>query len=772
MTLPAPSNDRVLNIYLTLTRYPILAPRIRARMRDELFGRGIIQPEAFEKDVRAQALESQKREGLLDPFAEESFEIWEARCERIRDSLTDFYFAYNLPYEEFEALVSETVGDQGQPFNMVSFNPELAPQEMLFEQAEMIERLPTEKSKHLLARLEEIKVVLIRTMISDHLAYINIARKWFTVDDLKDIYHRKIGYGKIGGKSAGMMLAYRIIQEVAPPPVRAAFQIPVSYFLASDVFYTFMSVNGLSHWGDQKYKSEAQILAEYPIIQSEFVNGTFPRDILERLRMILDEAGHQPLIVRSSSLLEDNLGTSFAGKYDSFFCPNQGTPEENLAALTNAIARVYASGLNPDALLYRHLKGLINYDERVAVLIQFVQGEQYGRYFLPHGSGVAFSRNLYRWSPQIRREDGFLRLVWGIGTRAVERLGNDHARLVALSHPLLHPAAASNIIRRYSQQYVDLIDTQDNEFKSLPIADVINPRYPPLRFIAQVDEGDYLTAIRTSMVDVDKLVVTFDELLRRTPFAETMRIALKVLEEQYHFPVDTEFTVQVLDPDTTHPTIKISLLQCRTQSRISDDEQARIPEDLPQHDIVLSTRRMIPHGVIREIRYVLFVTPEGYFNIPSEAGRTKLEHAIGQLNVALKGECFVCVGPGRWGTSTPDLGVHVTYGEIYNTRALIELSGQSVGSAPEPSFGTHFFQDMMEARIYPLAVYLDDADVIFERALFYATPNHVTDWISLDEALLDSLRLIDVTDYRPGHYLSIIMDDNESRAVGFLEKDE
>ncbi len=769
MGLPTPSSDRVLNIYLALTRYPILASRIRGRMRAQLFGRGIIQPDTFEIEVREKAIESQVREGLHDPFAEESFEIWEARCERIRDSLTDFYFAYNLPYEDFEAIVGETVGEQGQPLNLVSFNPELAPQDMLFEQAEMIERLPSEKRKHLEARLEEIKVVLIRTMISDHLPYINIARKWFTVDDLKDIHRRKIGYGKIGGKSAGMMLAYRIIQDVAPPAVKTAFQIPVSYFLASDVIYTYMAANGLIHWTDQKYKSEAQILAEYPTIQNEFVNGKFPRDILERLRTILDEAGHQPLIVRSSSLLEDNLGTSFAGKYDSFFCPNQGTPEENLTALTEAIARVYASGLNPDALLYRHLKGLIDYDERIAVLIQFVQGEQYGHYFLPHGSGVGFSRNLYRWSPQIRREDGFVRLVWGMGTRAVERVGNDHARLIALSHPLLHPTAVSKMIRRYSQQFVDLIDLEENVFKTLPVEDVLNPRYAPLRYIAQTDEGDYLTAIRSSMVDVNQLVVTFDELLRRTPFAEYMRTALKLLEEHYHFPVDTEFTVQVVNPDTAQPSIKISLLQCRTQSRISDEEEAHVPEELAEKNIILSTSRMIPQGAVKDIHYVLFVTPEGYFNIPSQAGRTKLERAIGQLNSALKDKTFICVGPGRWGTSTPDLGIHVTYGDVYNTRALIELSGQSVGISPEPSFGTHFFQDLMEARIYPLAVFLDDPDVVFERDFFYSTPNRVGDWISLDKALLESLRLIAVEDYRAGHHLCLIMDNDQSRAVAFLE---
>ncbi len=203
---------------------------------------------------------------------------------------------------------------------------------------------------------------------------------------------------------------------------------------------------------------------EYPKIVRDFIKGEFPPDILLRLQEILETVGRQPLIVRSSSLLEDNFGTSFAGKYDSFFCPNQDKPSANLARLTEAIARVYASCFNPNALLYRHHKGLVDYDERIAVLLQVVAGEQVGRYFLPQAAGVAFSRNLYRWSPQIRREDGFLRLVWGLGTRAVEAPGDDHPRLVALSHPLLHPSDSAEKIRQHSQQFVDLIDLQANTF--------------------------------------------------------------------------------------------------------------------------------------------------------------------------------------------------------------------------------------------------------------------------------------------------------------------
>ena len=198
-------------------------------------------------------------------------------------------------------------------------------------------------------------------------------------------------------------------------------------------------INNLVHWNDQKYKNEDEMRANTRI-SCRISNGEFSPEFWKSCRRLLERLGNQPLIVRSSSLLEDNFGTSFAGKYESIFLPNQGSHTENLHALTQAIARVYASTLNPNALLYRRSRGLQDYDERMAILIQVVQGERFGRYYLPHAAGVAFSRNLYRWSPQIRREDGFVRLVWGLGTRAVDRVGNDYPRLIALSHPTLRPS--------------------------------------------------------------------------------------------------------------------------------------------------------------------------------------------------------------------------------------------------------------------------------------------------------------------------------------------
>ena len=723
-------------------------------MRHELFTRGIISQDEFETEAREKAIESQIREGLQNPYGEESSEVWERRMSRIRNSLTDFYFAYNLPFADFEHIIRETLTERGKvELDFVWFNPELAPQDMLFEQAELIAHMPEEERAKYRPRLQEIKVVLIRTMVSDHLKYIKIARKWFKVEDLVEIRNRKIGSGKVGGKAAGMLLAQRILKETAPPELRDSFKIPESFFLGSDVFYNFMSLNGLMNWNDQKYKSEEQIRADYPMVCAEFSKGQFPPEILKRLKELVKNAGKNPLIVRSSSLLEDNFGTSFAGKYESIFCPNQGSLEENLFALTNAIARVYASSVNPDALLYRHQNSLADYDERIAILIQYVEGEQFGRYYLPHGAGVAFSRNLYRWSPQIRQEDGFLRLVWGLGTRAVDQVADDYPRLVALSHPQLHPTADVSSIRRYSQQSLDVIDLEANEFRTVPAQEIINTRYPPLRYIVQVEQDGYLGAMRSNMVEPEKLVITYEGLLARTPFPARMREALELLETHYDSPVDTEFTVEVLEPNTQKPDVRISLLQCRPQSHIQESRPVKLPRELLEKDIIFSTQRMVPQGMVEGIRYVLFVSPEGYFSISTQAERTKLIRAIGQLNAALKGETFIAVGPGRWGTSTPDLGVHVAYGDIYNARSLVELSGESVGTSPEPSFGTHFFQDLMEAHIYPLAVFLDDKDILFNHDFFYKTPNKVLKFISIDKRLTRTLRLLAVNRFpsQPPH---------------------
>jgi len=476
------------------------------------------------------------------------------------------------------------------------------------------------------------------------------------------------------------------------------------------------------------------------------------------------------MIVRSSSQLEDNFGTSFAGKYDSVFLPNQSSLEQNLKDLTKALATIYASTLNPNALLYRRARGLQDYDERMAILIQEVQGQCFGKYYFPHGAGVAFSRNTYRWTPQIKAEDGFVRLVWGLGTRAVDRVGNDYPRVIALSHPLLRPSTIPKLIRRYSQQFVDVIDLEENVFKSLPIHDVLSPDYKPLRYIAQLDQGGDFQPIRSRVIDGDpkNLVVTFDEFLKRTEFAETMRDMLTSLERAYRLPVDVEFTIAIEEYQLGKPEICISVVQCRPQAQLMASAEVKIPKKIPEEDIIFDTHFVVPHGEIQHVSYVIYVPHETYFSLQTNADRFKLARAIGRLNKALEGEVFICIGPGRWGSSNADLGVPIDYGDIYNARALIELAGEHFGLPPEPSLGTHFFQDLMESQIYPLAIPLDEGQNMINEEFFENSPNKIDDFIELEADIKDALRLIQVSDFRSDHQIRILMNDDESRAIGYL----
>lgn len=769
------STDRLMSITLAIGHYPILSDRIRHKMREELFRRNIITQVDFESEVREKAIQSQQREGVNNPVGEEPADIWEKRTTRVRDQLTDLLFSQHFSYDLFQEIVTRVLVERGVNTNKhtIDFNPELAPQELVFEHAWSILRLPAEEQKQYYHHLEESIVVLIRTMISDQLPYINIAKRWFTIQDLSEIRKRKIGTGRIGGKAAGMLLAHRILENELDDDLKPLLAKPEYFFIGSNEQYSFITMNRFERWNDQKYKSEEQMREDYPKIVDEFLKGNFPTDILEKLEDLLQNIGDSPLIVRSSSLLEDSFGTSFAGKYDSFFLPNQGSYEENLLALTEAITRVWASTLNPNALLYRRKKGLQDYDERMAILIMKVEGERFGNYYMPDAAGVAFSRNLYRWAPQIRREDGFVRIVWGLGTRAVDRVGNDYPRLIALSHPLLRPMPDFETIERCSQKYVDLIDIEKNKFETLPIHDVIDSDYVPLKYIAQLREDGYFAPMHSRLMEKDRqrIVLTFDELLRRTNLSTSMRKILQKLEKNYNAPVDLEFTMNISEKEVGKPTIQYTILQCRPQSHLSDSVDSQVPSDLQDKDILFSTYFMVPQGTVQNVQYALFVPPEEYYKL-DETSRFKLARSIGQLNAAIEEKNYVLIGPGRWGSTNTDLGVPVAYSDIFNTAALIELSGKDIGAAPEPSLGTHFFQDLLEAQIYPLAILVDDPENAFQKAFFYHAPNRIGDFITVDEETKNYLRLLAISDYRKDNHLKIIMDEEKSYAVGFVEANQ
>ncbi len=775
-TYPLPrSITPAIDIYIRLAQYPVLADKIRMRMRQELFRRGITDEITFEAQVREKAIESQRRERLKDPFGQEETHIWQKRKARVRDFQTDALFANNLGSALLDQLISEVLLSQPAPSLSpgLTFNPEIAPWEVLFRQGEIYEQLPGEEYERDRHHLEEIKVVLIKRLISDQLPYIGVAKNIFSIHDLRYIYERRIGSGKIGGKAAGLMLAWRILQQNLGDgnDIHTHIGIPQSYFIGTEVIYEFRLMNGLDQYMNQKYRSLAEIREEYPKIVDAHLAGRFPPAVVNQLRAVLADLGDSPLIVRSSSLLEDNFGYAFAGKYNSYFCPNQGTEEENLEALLNAVRRVFASTLNPDAILYRQRHGLIDYDERMAVLIQRTAGRPYGHYYFPVLAGVAFSQNPFRWNSKIRREDGFLRLVWGFGTRAVDRVSNDYPRLIALSHPQLRPETSAKAIRQYSQWYVDVIDVDDNAFKTVHILDILDEKYPYLRYIASIMREDYMQEIfsAASMQPDDVIVLTFNGLTKDRAFINLMRTALQRLESTYQRPVDVEFVVDIL-PGYPNTEYRLHVLQCRPLSQRADDREVKIPKNIPPDSILFTSHRLVPDGRAEGVRYIVYVDPMAYYDLHDATTKHELARAIGRLNKRLGEESFILMGPGRWGSVNIDLGVHVTYADIFNTKVLIEMSVAHDGLIPELSYGTHFFQDLVEAGIHSLALHLgEDSDsCTFNWNFFEDAPNHLFEVLPEDAPLGRYLKIIDLSRLPGNPRLNVLMNGARDEAVGYL----
>lgn len=775
-TLPLPrSITPAIDIYIRLAQFPVLADTIRMRMRQELFSRGIIDEITFEAQVREKAIESQRRERLTDPYGQEEAHNWQKRKARVRDFQTDALFADNLGGVLLDQIIQEVLQNQPSPSvsSGLNFNPEISPWEVLFRQGEIYEELPEEEYERGQHHLEEIKVVLIKRLISDQLPYIGVAKHVFKISDLRYIYDRRIGSGKIGGKAAGLMLAWRILQQRHEDgnDIHARIGIPQSYFIGTEVIYEFRLMNGLDHFMNQKYRTLAEIRQEYPRIVEAHLAGNFPPTVVNQLRAVLADIGDSPLIVRSSSLLEDNFGYAFAGKYNSYFCPNQGTEEENLKALLDAVRRVFASTLNPDAILYRQKHGLIDYDERMAILIQKAVGKPYRNYYLPVLAGVAFSQNPFRWNNQIRREDGFLRLVWGLGTRAVDRVSNDYPRLIALSHPQLRPETTTKAIRQYSQWYIDVIDVADNSFKTLHVLDILDEKYPYLRYIASVNRDEYLQEIfsTAALQRDDEFILTFNGLTKDRRFVNLMRTALQRLEAAYERPVDVEFAVDIL-PGYPQTEYRLHVLQCRPLSQRAEDRAVTIPRNIPPERILFTSNRLVPDGRAEGIRYIIHIDPQAYYDLHNTTIKHELARAIGRLNKKLENESFILMGPGRWGSVNLDLGVHVTYGDIFNTKVLVEIAVAHNGHTPELSYGTHFFQDLVEAGIHSLALHLgagpDSAN--FKWEFFNNAANSLAELLPEDAGLSRYLKVIDL-DRLPGQpRLNVLMNGANEEAVGFL----
>ena len=615
-----------------------------------------------------------------------------------------------------------------------------------------------------------IEVSLIRRFFSDQLDFIKVAKNYIEVSDfyrlLKRVVYATESHGKLGGKSAGVYLASQILKKSEKhPDLLGNVKTPRTWYVSSDMLLQFMRYNNFDEVVEQKYKDIDQVRLEYPYIVRTFKNSHFPMEIVQGLSLALDDFGDCPLIVRSSSLLEDRLGASFSGKYKSLFIANRGTKAEKLEALTDAIAEVYASTFGPDPIEYRAERGLLDFGEEMGIMIQEVVGSRIGKYFFPTFAGVAFSRNEFRWSPRIKREDGLIRMVPGLGTRAVDRLSSDYPILVAPGQPNLRVNVSINEIVQYSPKEIDVIDLDTNSLETLTLEKIlreVGDEIPGVEHIVSTFDGDHvrrLSGLNTNF-DEGKYVVTFDGLMSQTKFIEQVHAMLEVLESELGTPVDIEFASDGKD---------FYLLQCRPQCYAPDALPAPIPKDIPDEDVLFSANKYISNGTVEGITHIVYVDPIKYGQISEHSEMLAVGRAVGRLNKLLPKRQFILMGPGRWGSKGDiKLGVSVTYSDINNSVVLMEIARQKGDYLPDLSFGTHFFQDLVETNVRYLPLYPDDDGVVFNERFFTSSPNILLEVLPEYAHLSDVLRLIDVSKSSGGKVLRILMNADLDEAVGIL----
>jgi hypothetical protein len=289
-----------------------------------------------------------------------------------------------------------------------------------------------------------------------------------------------------------------------------------------------------------------------------------------------------------------------------------------------------------------------------------------------------------------------------------------------------------------------------------------------------VDKKDYIQPLFSDvrLLEPHELVLTFDGLLKKTNFVAQMKAVLKRLEREYNCPVDIEFTADVITNGSPSPRALIHLLQCRPTVSLETGQRIRLPTNVVDADKVFSAHRLIPQGIVSQVRYLVYVHPEKYSQLAKPTIKLELARVIGRLNKRLEGETFILMGPGRWGSSNIDLGVPVGYADINNARVLVEVASPRGQGVPDVSYGTHFFQDLVEAHIYALPLFLGDRETIFNRTFMLDSPNALTDLLPGDGAYAAYIQVIDVPAVAEGRYLEIVMDEEHGEALAYLKEYE
>ncbi|HMA95396.1 MAG TPA: PEP/pyruvate-binding domain-containing protein, partial [Polyangiaceae bacterium] len=468
------------------------------------------------------------------------------------------------------------------------------------------------------------------------------------------------------------------------------------------------------------------------LVRERMLAGDFAPEIVARFREMLDYFGQSPIIVRSSSLLEDAYGNAFSGKYESVFCANQGPPERRLEEFLSAVRTVYASTMQEEALRYRAHFGILDRDEQMALLVQRVSGSYHGQWYFPDMGGVGYSFNPFVWSSDIDPCAGMMRLVFGLGTRAVDRHDDDYTRIVALNAPSRRPDTCQGDARRYSQRNVDLLDLAGNGLSTQRFEEVVQ-RAPELALgiFASTDQALSQYVRERGLKGVFTRVITFDGLLSETRFVEDMRSMLSTLERAYEHPVDIEFAVNFVSAGE----YRIHLLQCRPFQVRGDMRRIHMPEGTSAERTLFETSGpVIGNSMATGVDALIYIVPRAYGRLPIAARYTvaRLVGRVARSKLPARRDkpVLLLLGPGRWATTTPALGVPVSFSEISDASVVCEIAEMHEDLIPDISLGTHFFNDLVEMDMLYLAIRPNDAKSRVNEDVVFRVPNALSSLVA------------------------------------------
>ena len=567
-----------------------------------------------------------------------------------------------------------------------------------------------------------------------------MVKKHFTPEDYFTVRDHMIGTGMIGGKACGMLLARAIIRN-SEPDIDDVLEPHDSFYVGSDVYYTYIVDNDF--WDMRiKQRTEDGYFALADKFAEQLMNGHFSADMREQFMRIIEYYGQDPYIVRSSSILEDGFGNAFAGKYESVFCANRGTPEERLEEFERAVKTVYASTMSLSALDYRKRRGLDKRDEQMALLIQRVSGSYYSSYYMPCAAGVGYSYSPYSFLKSSDQSAGMLRLVMGLGTSAVDRTEGSYPRLVSLDMPEKTVYSTYADRHRFSQGKVEVINTSVHDLERLPLR-TIEPEIPEyLQKILLEHDFDAESRLREMGRRVSSTFISCKGLVSNKTLMSQMQRMLRCIQNEYEYPVDTEFTINVSDEgDYT-----IDLLQCRPLQVIKAKSGVTVPNDIPQEHILLESKgASMGLSKASKLDIIVYVDPVVYYNMPYSE-KNSVAKMIGKINWTYRnsGKHMMLMVPGRVGTSSPELGIPTSFADISEFDVVCEMEEARAGYNPELSYGSHIFQDLVEAEILYTAVFNNSKTLHFAPEKLKELRNKLDD-IAENSGLDDVIQIYDVS---------------------------